>query len=108
MLPQLAWLTPSDFMRIRYSTAGGSRSLRSSEPIVVGSDSSCDVQFDDGRIEGRHAKIYPAGELWWVRDLGSHDGTFLDQECINVAPVMGRRTLKLGVDGPTIWLETKH
>ena len=52
----------------------------------------------------RHAEIYPEGDSWWVRDLGSADGTFLDDESIDVAPVSGPATLQLGGDGPTIQL----
>lgn len=77
-------------------------------PVLVGRDGSCDLRLDDDRIAPRHAEIYRVGDMWWVRDLDSADGTYLDEEYIDVAPVVGPSTLQLGTDGPTIWLDPRN
>ena len=95
----------SRFIRVCLDASEGFRSLRSSETVRLGNDRSCDLPFDDPRVEPAHAEIYRVGELWWVRDLDSADGTYLDEEFIDVAPVTGPAALQLGVDGPTVWLD---
>ncbi len=79
--------------------------LKFSDSVLIGRDESCDLRLDDRRISGRHAELYRVGSLWWVRDLGSLDGTYLEDECVDAAPVLGIADLKLGVGGPTIRLE---
>ena len=105
MLQHTLFAPSADLIRVHFSVADGVRSSNFSKPVVVGRDSSCDLRLDDRRIDPQHAEIYRVGDLWWVRDLGSADGLFLDDECIQCAPVPGPATLQLGVDGPRIWLD---
>jgi FHA domain len=79
--------------------------LSFSESVLIGRDESCDLRLDDHRVCRRHAELYRVGSLWWVRDLGSLDGTYLGDECVDAAPVLGVTELKLGVGGPTLRLE---
>ncbi len=90
-------------LRIRLPGAEGT--LNTSDSVLVGRDASCHLQLDDGGVSPRHAEVYRVGALWWVRDLGSPDGTYLDDECIDAAPVIERSTLRLGTGGPTLWIE---
>lgn len=83
----------------------GRQRLSFSRSVVVGRGEGCDLKLDDPRVSRRHAEIYRLGSLWWVRDLGSAGGTFLDGECVDAAPVAGDATLQLGAGGPTIRLE---
>ncbi|MEM7354604.1 MAG: FHA domain-containing protein [Acidobacteriota bacterium] len=97
----------SDSIRLCYSAAGRARSFSSFEPVLIGRDPSCDLCIDDPRVQPLHAEVYRVFDLWWVRDLGSEDGTFLDEECIDVAPLIGPAVLQLGLDGPAVWLEPR-
>ncbi len=101
----LSTTTTGDPLWVLFNSGGGSRTASVSRPVVLGRDASCDLRIDDWRVGPRHAEIYRVGELWWVRDLGSVDGTYLDEECIDVAPIAGPATLQLGAGGPTIRLE---
>ena len=101
-------LQPSRFIRLRTTDGDSQRTLRSSDTVLLGSDHACDLPFDDPAIDDSHAEIYRVGELWWVRDLGSADGTYLDEECIDVAPVAGPAALQLGATGPTVWLDPEN
>ena len=92
-------------IRVRYAAGDRTRTLKSSEPVLIGRDRSCDLRLEDLGVAGRHAEIYRSGELWWVRDMGTHDGTFLDEECIEAAPVVGLSSLRLGAGGPKLWLQ---
>lgn len=46
---------------------------------LVGRSRKCDVCFrHDEWVSGEHAKIHYRGRGWWIKDLGSRNGTSLD------------------------------
>ena len=105
MPAQLHTTTPSDFIHVRYADGDGTRTLQSSDSVRIGRDLSCDLRLDGLTVEDRHAEIYRVGDLWWVRDLGSSDGIYLDDEFIEAAPLVGLSALRLGEGGPKLWLQ---
>ncbi len=55
-------------------------------PITLGSASSCDVVISDRAVSAVHCRIEPDRQSAWVRDLGSRNGTWID----NVRTGLGR------------------
>lgn len=51
---------------------------------LVGRAASCTLRLDDRRASGEHAVVYWRDGGWWVRDLGSRNGTFVDGERVEV------------------------
>lgn len=50
------------------------------QEVFIGRESSCDVHLDDLTVSGRHARLaYQKGQ-WFVEDLQSRNGTFLNRE----------------------------
>lgn len=49
-----------------------------SSAILIGRSPSCTLVLDDDYSSSRHARIFPQGDQWFVEDLGSTNGTFLD------------------------------
>jgi FHA domain len=47
-------------------------------PIAIGRGDDAGVMIDDGRLSRRHVEISRIGERWQLRDLDSHNGTFVD------------------------------
>ena len=74
--------------------------------VRVGRDPGCTIRIDDDGVSRTHAEIFPLGNQWYVRDLGSSNGTYLDGARIEEGPLPGRCTLRLGPEGPT--LELSH
>ncbi len=57
-------------------------------PIVVGRAPSCTLVIDDAYTSSRHARIFPQAGEWVVEDLGSTNGTFLDDERVEAPTVI--------------------
>lgn len=56
--------------------------------VIIGRSLSCDMPLDDPAVSSRHARLsYHQGQ-WWLEDLGSTNGTFLNGEMIETAVVV--------------------
>ena len=56
--------------------------------ILIGRDPACDCQLDDMTVSANHAKLEYHHRQWWVEDLGSTNGTYLNQENVTTATVL--------------------
>src|SRR5512147_2199120 len=59
--------------------------------VLVGRSTECDLVLPDILLSRRHAEVYRRGDGWWVRDLGSLNGTRLNGERL-----AGERPLRPG------------
>lgn len=67
------------------------------EMLKIGRSSDCQLILDDDYVSTRHARIYPAGKGFVVEDLGSTNGTFLnDKRVITATPFTTSDTLRIG------------
>ncbi len=74
-----------------------------STPIVIGRSPSSTLVLEDEYASSQHARLTPADGHWWIEDLGSRNGTFVDDERLttprelNVGDIVriGQTTLEL-------------
>jgi predicted component of type VI protein secretion system len=52
-------------------------------PAVIGRSPECDLVVRDVLLSRRHMKVEPVGERWVVSDLGSKNGTFVDNQRVD-------------------------
>jgi hypothetical protein len=45
---------------------------------LIGRDASCHVTIPDASVSHRHARVYHSDGEWYVEDLGSTNGTFVN------------------------------
>lgn len=55
---------------------------------LVGRDASCHVRIPDGSVSLRHARVYQSDGEWYVEDLGSTNGTTVNDKLITHAVLL--------------------
>ena len=74
---------------VKLSFAGSEHALSFVQPeVIIGRSSSCDVLLQDKTVSGRHARLTFRLGQWWLEDLGSTNGTFLNGEAVSTAVVL--------------------
>jgi hypothetical protein len=69
----------------------GTRISLDARPILIGRADDSTLVLDDDYASTRHARIAMQGDEWYVEDLGSTNGTYLDR-----AKVTGPTRVPLG------------
>ena len=75
--------------------------------VIIGRERGCDCRLADKTISARHARLSYHHGQWWAEDLGSKNGTFLNQERIAQAVVLtagdelrcGQVVLQVAIEG---------
>jgi pSer/pThr/pTyr-binding forkhead associated (FHA) protein len=67
------------------------------DPIVIGQARDCSIREKDKLLARRHARIHRENDRYWVTDLGSETGTWINGERID-APraLVNRDRIKCG------------
>jgi hypothetical protein len=63
---------------------------------TVGREPGCDVLLSSPTVSRRHALVFPDGEGWVVRDLGSGNGTFLDARRVDETRLADGAAIRFG------------
>jgi pSer/pThr/pTyr-binding forkhead associated (FHA) protein len=82
---------------------GGRRTVPLKESMTVGRAATCDAAIRDTYVSNVHARIYHRDGAWWLEDLGSTNGTYMNRTRIQqptaIGPgdeiKMGKATLEL-------------
>lgn len=74
----------------------GSRYLLAEGVVHAGRHPDSDIFLDDITVSRRHAEVERGDEGWVVRDVGSLNGTYLNRERIEEAPLHHGDELQIG------------
>jgi pSer/pThr/pTyr-binding forkhead associated (FHA) protein len=69
------------------------------EAFRIGRGSNCQVRLSDNAVSRHHVEVLFIGERWWIQDLGSANGTFIDGRQIMREPLENGTRIRLGPDG---------
>jgi hypothetical protein len=79
-------------MVVTHGALAGTRISLDGRPITIGRADDSTLVLDDDYASTRHARLSLRGSDWYVEDLGSTNGTYLDR-----AKVTGPTKVPLGV-----------
>jgi diguanylate cyclase (GGDEF)-like protein len=79
---ELAKATDPILILIRGSLQGKKFSLAGAQKYLLGRDKSVEIQIEDANVSRQHAQISREGDKMYIQDLGSRNGTFLNDENI--------------------------
>lgn len=74
-------ITPMDFEDLQ------AREYRVSE-VIIGRDEGCEYSIPDETVSSRHTRLSYHHNQWWLEDLLSKNGTFLNDERIYTSTVI--------------------
>ncbi|MHA6797793.1 FHA domain-containing protein FhaB/FipA [Bounagaea algeriensis] len=77
---------------VTHGALAGTRISLDGRPILIGRADDSTLVLDDDYASTRHARLSLRGNTWYVEDLGSTNGTYLDR-----AKVTGPTEVRLGV-----------
>src|ERR1700675_3172526 len=66
------------------------------EPVVIGRAVECQVQSQDPRVSRRHARVLADAGAWFIEDLGSSNGVFVDGTKVTRAEIPPATLLLVG------------
>ena len=64
--------------------------------LVVGRSSKCDIQIDQESVSRNHSKIINTGKSILIRDLGSTNGTYVNDELVDEYVLRDGDLIKIG------------
>ena len=65
------------------------------KPFRIGRDEECEIQLNDGIVSRCHIEVFWLNDQWWVSDLDSANGTFVDGEKIDRVPLKENLTMQI-------------
>ncbi|MEH3139561.1 MAG: FHA domain-containing protein [Mycobacterium kyogaense] len=66
-------------------TLAGTRIPLGTQPVLIGRADDSTLVLTDDYASTRHARLSPRGPEWYVEDLGSTNGTYLDRAKVTTA-----------------------
>ena len=74
----------------------GRRFPLSRSEVVLGRGSDCEIQVDRDSVSRRHARVFRAGDQWLVEDLGSTNGSYVNDVPVTKSALRDADFVKIG------------
>ena len=96
-------VTEAGFLLVRCPDSPTTENQQFLDPVTIGRNMTSNIRFDDDRVNRNHAILWAEHGNWYVRDLNSANGTYLNGERVrNSAMLPDKCTLRLHSEGPSI------
>jgi pSer/pThr/pTyr-binding forkhead associated (FHA) protein len=85
-------------IRLDLAASPGDGEHRFERPqVTLGRNPACELVIDDDTVSGQHARLVYRNNQWWIDDLNSTNGTFLNGQRVSTLIVLtSGDSLRLG------------
>ena len=90
---------------VRWEDSAGSHARLFQEEVFLGRGSDCVVRFYDPLVSRQHARLYHEEGGWHLEDLGSRNGTLVNDQPANDSALVGESLVRLNESGPVLRIE---
>jgi soluble lytic murein transglycosylase-like protein len=84
------------------AVGSGQRELSFAHPFRIGRSSDCDVCIENDYVSRVHAEVIFQEGFWWIRDLNSSNGLYVDGKRVERIPFSRATVVRFGVEGPGV------
>ena len=70
--------------------------------FCIGRGEECSIQFDDGIVSRKHVEFYYDKGKWWISDLSSSNGTYINGKKITTFQLEEETKIEIGKNGPIV------
>lgn len=81
---------------VKHGPNAGSTFLLEAEVTSAGRNPDSDVFLDDVTVSRKHAEVRHTGAEWFVHDLGSMNGTYVNRERVDVTKLASEDEVQIG------------
>jgi pSer/pThr/pTyr-binding forkhead associated (FHA) protein len=85
LLPSRQHRDTARYLVVTEGALVGARITLSGQPVLIGRADDSTLVLNDDYASTRHARLSPRGSEWYVEDLGSTNGTYLDRGKVTTA-----------------------
>ncbi len=93
---------------VKRGPKAGTRFILDKDVVTAGRHPDSDIFLDDITVSRRHAEVVRARDRYLVRDAGSLNGTYLNRERIEEAPLGNGDELQIGKFKLVFFLGASH
>jgi hypothetical protein len=91
---------------VRWGDDAGLGAVLFRDEFFIGRGAECRVRFYDPLVSRKHVRVHPENGVWMIEDLGSRNGTIVDEKRIaEPVPLVLESTLRVNEAGPVLRLE---
>jgi hypothetical protein len=90
---------------VRWNGIGGENAVIFLEEFFLGRADQCRVRFYDPLVSRKHARIFCEDNAWWIEDLGSRNGTLVDEKQVARSILPKECEIRVNEAGPVLRLE---
>jgi pSer/pThr/pTyr-binding forkhead associated (FHA) protein len=90
---------------VRWEDSAGAHARLFQEEVFLGRGSDCVVRFYDPLVSRRHARLHYEHDGWHLEDLGSRNGTLVNDRPANDSPLVGESLVRVNESGPILRVE---